>query len=769
MRTTKSVGCVAIAAICAVGATAAEPACRLWYDRPAEDSAVGWNQQSLPIGNGWFGANVFGLVTRDRIQVTHNGVCSQDRQKGWPALTDALEIRLETAHGDASGYSRGLDLDTATAWVRYASDGVVYTREYFASYPSRALVMRLTASKPKALDFTLRAVAPFLRPFGAKVGKALKGRTAAFVTTADEIEVFQRLEKYGIDFDSRFRVQTDGRCARSGEGVLRVTGATEATVLFVCESNYALKPETFREPFRACGADPRPQTKSLLAAAAQKGYGVLRDEHVRDVRGLLGRADVDLGSDPSERERTTDALVGDAREGRPGAFLHELMFRYGRYLLMSCSRKGTLPANLQGVWNAAEEPFCGSGYWFNIDIQACYSSSFVCNLAECFEPYADLIDAFRPVTRPEALAYLRRYAPANVPGPDESADLWSVGTAVWLFDGEWVPQKHSGPGNCGFTTQLLADWWDFTRDEQVLRDRVWPTVHGVTDFLTRCVVETNGLYLSAFSASPEQRDSRAKRDARGKFPHYQTVGCAYDQQMIWENARNFLSFADRLGTNDAVVARARAQIDRYDPVQVGASGQIKEYREEEKYGEIGQYDHRHISQLVGLMPGTSITRRHPEWMRAARYSLVERTDDAWFPAGVCHRLLAWARLFDGDHALKVANLLLGKYTYGNLWSKCDVSEPPGGIFQAEGPLSYPACVAEMLIQSHEGFIELLPALPKAWSAKGSFRGLCARGAFVVDCAWRDGRPTRVSVRSLKGAAPDVRFAGRPFADYELIK
>ena len=279
----------------------------------------------------------------------------------------------------------------------------------------------------------------------------------------------------------------------------------------------------------------------------------------------------------------------------------------------------------------------------------------------------------------------------------------------------------------------------------------------MADFLTRCVVETNGLWLSKFSASPEQFDFRKPRDARGRHPYYTAVGCAFDQQMIWENNHDLLVRARELGTNDTVVARVREQIDRYDPVIVGGSGQIKEFREEDKYGEIGERHHRHISQLMCVMPGTLVTKERPDWMAAAKVSLTERGDEAtgW---GLAHRLNAWARLGDGDHAHRIVRNLLGQRTYDNLWD----AHPP---FQIDGNFGATSGIAEMLLQSHAGYIDLLPALPRAWARLGSFRGLCARGGYVVDCAWRDGRPVAVSVRKRKSNLPDpdVRFAGKPFA------
>jgi alpha-L-fucosidase 2 len=224
--------------------------------------------------------------------------------------------------------------------------------------------------------------------------------------------------------------------------------------------------------------------------------------------------------------------------------------------------------------------------------------------------------------------------------------------------------------------------------------------------------------------------------------------------MICENGRDLLRFAEILGFgNDPVVKKVRTQIDKYDPVQIGADGQVKEFREENRYAEIGQRHHRHISQLVGLMPGTIITPSTPEWLAAARRTLDLRGDQStgW---ALAHRICARARAGDGNRAYKLIGNLISTRTYDNLWD----SHPP---FQIDGNFGATAGMTEMLLQSHGGFIDLLPALPDAWSKKGAFRGLCARGAFEVDCTWEDGVPKRVAVRSLKGRTPVVRFRGEP--------
>lgn len=752
------------------------------FNRPAEDSLTGWERWSLPVGCGHFGVCVFGIPDDERLQVTHNAVATRQN------LTNALEIRIRTGHRAVSDYSRGLDIDSAKAWVRYNCAGVRYERELFTSYPDHVMALRMTASETGKLSFRLRAKAPFLRPFGLKPGdpsadgqKAVgfcvfhkknewagNGRRAQTEVRDNEIAIEQEFEYYSILFSSLVRVKTDGVCRRDGEALF-VTNANEALVLFSCDTNY--QPASDYMALRRCEinddvAEPVPhgaarrlpqespmlRVRGFVDEAEQKGWLGLLASHLTDVRRLLGAASISLGASEADARRTTDSLLADYKTGCSSAYLEETYWQYGRYLLFSSSRPGTLPANLQGIWNAYERPPWGASYFHDINVQMNYWPAFSTGLSECFTAYADYWQTYRPHAARNARSFVEKYVPENLPRAGEAEpDWWCPGVTDYPYALDVFPNAMVGVGIGGLTAKMFADWWDFTRNETVLRRYAWPAVHGMANLMVRSVREMDGRFLSVHSPSPEQFDASVPWSFPAGPCYYHMPGSAFDQQLICETGRDLLRMADFLGTNDWVTARVREQLDRYDPVLIGDSGQVKEFRKERFYGEFGEKKHRHLSQLVGLFPGSLITAKTPEWLSAARKTLDFRGDEStgW---ALAHRLNAWARTGDGERAYRLFRTLLGKRTFPNLWD----AHPP---FQIDGNFGGTSGVTEMLLQSHANFIDLLPALPAAWK-DGAFSGLCARGAFVVDCTWRNGKPTTVNVRSLRGSRPKVIFAGR---------
>lgn len=704
----------------------------LRYKKPALDCDYGWEHQSLPVGNGWLGANIFGIVDRDRIQITENSLQNPGEMGG---LNSFAELYLHFDHKKVTGYQRGLCLNDAVAYTQYTVGGVQYRREYFVSYPDRTLVVHLTASKPFAVRLELKV--PYVKPYALKEGDG-GGKSGTLTYEGNRAHLRGRMEYYNIRFAGELAVVTDGSVTPGADG-LGVKYATEITVYMTVGTNYELRPEVFLrdDPKKKLrDFNPGGYVAQLLEKVLAQSFDAVRQRHLDDYRTLFGRVELELGE---EKTVPTDVLLRKYARGKHSPYLEMLYFQYGRYLLIASSRKGTLPANLQGVWNVHDHSPWGSGYWHNINVQMNYWPAFSTNLAETFDTYADFNAAFRPKAELLAREYIRRTGPKSF---EDGNCGWTVGTGVYPYSIEG-PGGHSGPGTGGLTTKLFWDAYDFTRDPEILKTVTYPALRGMSEFLTKTVrLDGDGLYRTDFSASPEQVHNQQ---------YYHTRGCAFDQQMIWENGKDYLAASEQLGvTSDFAYRQQKAQMEQYHPVRIGGSGQIKEFEEENLYGEIGEYTHRHISQLIGLYPGTAINRNTPAWMDAARFTLTERGDRStgW---ALAHRLNAWARLGDGEHAYRVFRLLLGKRTMDNLWD----FHPP---FQIDGNFGGTAGVAEMLLQSHDGCIAILPALPKVWK-NGHVKGLMARGAFEVDISWQDCHATEIQIRSKAGGSCSLSYPG----------
>jgi alpha-L-fucosidase 2 len=487
------------------------------YTSPATDNNQGWEQYSLPLGCGHFGANVFGLIERERIQITENSVLTKGN------LTNAAEIYICFPHSEASDYERGLILNKASAYCRYTSNNVCYTREYFTSYPDNVMVVKLTADQIGALMFTLAPEIPFQHPFGDKNNNEAMGKIATTKAIGNTIEIDCKLEYYGINFSAQFRIETDGIIKTEYE-TISVSKATEAVIYFSCGTNYVLGTQVFNEDVpskKLDPVDPRDRIFSIVNEASNKGYATLKANHEKDFSSIFDRVELNLESYDDLDELPTDVLLDEYKAGKRSGYLETLYYQYGRYLLISSSRKGCLPANLQGIWTCHEKSPWGSGYWHNINVQMNYWPVFSTNMVELFSPYCDLNMAFREKAEGYAEEYIKKHNPESYHEGDDCG--WCIGTAVYPYESGGAPGGHSGPGTGGLTTKMYWDYWEFTRDHEILREVVYPTVLSMSRFLTRTVRKYDGCYLTCFSASPEQM-------LKGRY--YHTVGCAFDQQML---------------------------------------------------------------------------------------------------------------------------------------------------------------------------------------------------------------------------------------------
>ena len=780
---------------------------KLWYDEEApfinEGSEkatmmagqdIGWQNWSLPLGNGFVGANVFGRTETERIQITEktlanpwqlpktvNGSTSYPEVAG---LNNFSETYIDFGHkfSDVRSYRRELDLRTSISTTSYTYDGVSYSREYFVSYPDNALVIRLDADD-EALSFTLRPTIPFEQSYMETKGDGLS-KTGTVTSSVEYgigcIELSGTLGYYDVDFVGYYRVYTsggtiiadtvehkytdkDGTVKTDIDGVIRVEGATSAIIVATFGTDYELCAENFengqyshnKQTAKTDLDDAREKVQDQLyfvtdeidSMSVDEAYDYLKSRHIADYDELFGRVDLELNCNEEDYELTTDKLLEKYNSGVHSSYLETLLFQYGRYLIIASSREGSLPANLQGVWNCYNIPAWTSGYWSNINIQMNYWHVFSTNLAETFIPYVDYNAEYMSVAKKNANNVINKYNP-SVSGND-GGNGWTMGIAGNPF---FVNEDRSC-GNLGLLTQLFYEYYQFTQDEEVL-ELVYNVLVEAARFVTKCVKEYDGLYLVERCDSPEMY-------VNGSW--YYTTGTTYAQTLAYMNNYGALECAKELGidlSNSALLTSEEysilntimEQIDKYDPIIVGLSGQIKEFREEDYYGSLGNPNHRHISQLVGLFPGNIINSSTDAWLDAALVSLAGRNNGLTdYPYGTtatneasivawawAHKQALYARAGEGDLAQEMLAGNLRNSTLENLLMVC------GKIFQIEASSGTTAAIAEMLLQSDEEFIEILPAIPTNWDT-GAYTGLVARGNTEVSVSWTEGVANKINV------------------------
>ena len=710
------------------------------YSAPAERTDEGWEKYSLPIGNGYFGASVFGGYDRERIQFTTNTFANDFSHGG---VSNFGEVFIDFSHINIQNYERGLCLNTGVTYSKYEADGVKINREAFASYPDKVFAYKIIANGG-TVNFDVSLLIPYLGARPVEEG----GRTGEISVDNGTLVMRGTLPLKELIYEARLAVVTDGEL-RANDDSLNVSNATTATLFYTLDTSYKLCPEVFMSGcHKALGEDPHNAVVSCLENAVNLGWDKLYNRHIADYTELIGRVEFDLGGE--DDGRTTEELLESYQKGNSELYLEELYYAYGRHLLVSSSRKGTPPASLQGVWTVHDKSPWSCGFWHNINVQMNYWPAFNTNLAETFSAYADYWKNYVHQAQISASNWIKQSNPENyVEGDGECG--WIIGTGAWMYQVEGMnPHSHSGPGTGGLTSKMFWDYYDFTRDENVLKEYSYPAIHGMSKFLTKSVKNYDGRYLCSCSASPEQILSGTWVMQHEVQQYYRTVGCAFDQQFIYENACDDLKCAQTLNVCDKTTETEKQQLSAYGPVQIGYSGQIKEYDEEHFYGEIGEAQHRHLSQLVALVPGSTITHSTPAWLDAAKLTLQMRGDKStgW---ALAHRFCAWARVGDGNHAYLLLQNLLKERTYPNLW---DVHPP----FQIDGNFGATAGITEMVLQSHEGYVSLLPALPAAWKYV-SFSGLKARGNFTVSCEYRDGKIEHCEIKSEAGEKLILRNEG----------
>ena len=757
-----------------------------WY------SDESWEKLSLPIGNGYFGANVFGRTETERIQISEktitnphhfappHGIC-----KG--GLNNFAETFIDFGHlnNQVTNYNRYLDLKTAISGVNYTYNAVDYSREYFTSYPDKALVIKLGASGNGNLNFTLRPTIPFEQDYMEEVGDGLSKRgtvTSKIDGEVGVIELSGNMAYYGIDFLAIYKVYVNGGSVKASttqhvyqdtsgatntdtDGTIVVENATSAFIVVTLGTDYELSSDIFtstdseKPTHKTTLEDTRKKVEGDMLAIENKisglsfneSYLLLKERHVKDHSNLFGRYTINLNCLESDFSVPTDELLYRYKNGIRSNYLELLLQQYGRYLLIASSRENTLPAHLQGVWNTYNSPAWSSGYWHNVNVQMNYWPAFSTNLAETFQGYINYNNAFMEAGKAFASEVIKNDAPDNY-GKD-GGNGWTVGTAATPY----YITIDSSSGNLGFTTQLFWEYYQYTQNKEILKEVVYPVLYSAAQFITKIVVEDeHGNYLVRWCDSPEQY-------VNGVW--YYTSGTTYAQTFSYLNNYNLLLAAKELDIDfndntvlskeeNAVLKTVLEQIDKYDPIIVGLSGQIKEFREEEYYGNLGEWEHRHMSNLVGLFPGNLINSTTPAWIDAAKVVLEERGDApvGWASAW---KMSFWARVKDGNKAYDSLVDLFNNNIATNLWDLYDARYYRG--FQIDANFGTTAGFTEMLLQSDSGYIEPLPALPNVWG-KGSYTGLVARGNFEVSTEWENGFAKCINILSKSGGKALVSYS-----------
>ena len=725
----------------------------LRYDAPAPfkddflDSSTyenSWERFSLPLGNGYFGANLFGRLLTERVQISDPTLCNPyyapkkvpRRISCASGVNNMAELLFDIGHEGAACYERSLSIDDAVHTVKYTYGGVSFTRTAFTSHPDRVLVMRFSASEKGKVSFSVKNVIPFICEYNVEEGDGMAKSGEVAVEDGD-IVARGKMHYYGILFENRLRVLHEGGTLIAGGDTLTLSGADSAVVIFTCATNYRLESRVFLEPDakQKLAGYPAPTelVKELVDRAAAKGYDALLRDHLSDYHSLFARVKVSLGEEYPLA--TTDSLLCRYKAGERSPYFELLLYHYGRYLMISASRT-QLPAHLQGIWNAFSDAPWSCGYWHNINLQMNYWSTGPANLSETFIPYINYAKAYMPLAEQHADKFVGDSYPEKLTAPGTNG--WIIGTGAWPYTIEgFKGASHSGPGTGAFTALLFWDYYDYTRDEEFLRDFGYPALRSMSVLYTKLLEESDGLYLIKDSASPEQVHE-------GKY--YHTVGCAFDQQMVYECFRRTIDSAEILGIRDELIERLEAMLPHLEPVLIGDDGQIKEFREETTYSSIGEPLHRHVSHLVGLYPGTVINEKHPEWLKAAEVTLNRRGDrtHCWAAA---HRMLLWTRTGNGDRAFDLLQSLIQNNVMENLWDR----HPP---FQIDGNFGYTAGVSEMLLGGSDGTVIVLQALPSAWKS-GEYSGIVSRGGIVFDCRWDDGRITYLAATAKRDITVNI--------------
>ena len=731
---------------------------KLWYDEPAET----W-VQALPVGNGRLGAMVFGNPSKEHLQLNEETVwAGQPNSNANPSVEPGAidEIRklifegkyraaqdmvdqkiffkvnhgmsyqstgdlyLEFAgHDNYTDFYRDLDISDATAGVRYTVDGVVYEREVISSFKDDVVAVRLTASEKGKITFDASLVTP-----QKKHTVAVEDGDIVLRAVTGSMEGLEGKVKY----TTRVRILHKGGDLTASESGLSLSGADEATVLVSTGTSFV--------NYKDITADADKEASEILEAASAVKYDAMRKSHVAEYRKYFDRVTLDLGTTPAAAA-TTDVRINDFAAGDDPQLV-ELYFQFGRYLLICSSQPGGQPANLQGIWADGLSPAWDSKYTTNINVEMNYWPAEIANLTELHEPFIQMV---KEVAQTGAETAKMMYGTRGWV-LHHNTDIWRItGPVDFAASGMW-------PTGGAWFCRHLWEHYLHTGDMEFLAE-VYPIMKGAAEFFVDFMIPEpdHGWMVVAPSNSPENAFMRDPGDVTV------CAGTTMDNQMVSELFTNIISASALLDTDKDFADSLAVLKSKMAPMQIGQHAQLQEWM----YDWDNPNDHhRHVSHLYGLFPGNQISPwRTPELFAAARNSLNYRGDPAtgW---SMGWKVCLWARLLDGNRAYKLITDQLSPAggvgfrgrggTYPNLFD----AHPP---FQIDGNFGCAAGIAEMMLQSHDGAVHVLPSVPDRWK-DGKVSGLVARGGFVVDIEWKDGKVTVLKVKSELGGNLRIRTA-----------